>query len=149
MEENINQILTNENDNEIGAIPIGQDKQERPFSKLNRTLSESDLKSVGVQKILLSQMDDYEKCKEELDCYRKKYYASDKKCAEYAVKESSNTKTEALYSCLLAIGSAILGMYPGLSDCAAKWVVVVFGILSLGASLVIKFWVGNIQIEKK
>lgn len=149
MGENISQILTSETDKEIGATLLEQDKQERPFSKLNRTLSETDLKSIGVQKILLSQMDDYEKCKEELDNYRKWYYASDKKCAEYIIKASSNTKTEALYSVLLAIGSAAIGLYPGLDDCAAKKGVLIGGIFAFAASIIIKLCIGNIQIEKK
>ena len=148
MGEEIHQIMSSDSDKEIGAKPIEQEKQERPFSKLTRTLSESELKSVGVQKILLSQMDEFEKCKGELETFRTKYYVADKKCAEYAVKVSANNKSEALYSILLAMGSALLGLYSSISDSTARKVVLICGIVSFFASIVIKLWVGNVKIEK-
>ena len=51
----------------VDAAPLEVKQNSKPLSGLNRQLTEDDLKSPGVRKLLLGQMDEYENCKSKLE----------------------------------------------------------------------------------
>ena len=101
------------------------------FSKIDRELSESELHDPSILKFLVNERDDYLKCKEKLDEYIAKYHSLDKKNAVLEGKITSSASHEILYSVMLALGPALLGLLPSLSG-EKIWTYIVVGIVGVG-----------------
>ena len=102
-------------ENTSNSIPLS------PYSNLRRGISEEDLQTPAVQRILLSEVDKLEnRCLELEDILRNKmsdlsdlkdkYYSKDKEKAIVDEKFKTSVSQEILYSFCLTSGSVILGI---------------------------------------
>lgn len=133
------QWLESKEDSESGAKIITQEANKRPLSNLNRSLNELELKSSGVQKLLLSQLDDFEACKQRLKDVETQFHDRDKKCAVYEERFSNNNSKEIFYSSLLVIGPALIGLSVSLPD-SCKWTICILGGVVLLSSVCVKIF---------
>lgn len=109
------------------AINTDSVKRIDAFSKIDRQITESDLHSSGTLRWLLNEHDEYKECIKQLDEYKSKYYICDKAKSIAEEKLKSNTSFEVLYSFVLSAGSALIGIFPTISQDAPKWMVLVIG----------------------
>lgn len=120
-----------------GAKQIEGVQLEKPFSRLNRVLTEEDLKSPGVRKMLIGQLDEYEQCKGELSDYRDRFHAKDKEAAILTEKIAGFITFEWLYSLLLTLGSILIGFYASQSDQGILLLIV--GIITVIVAVILKY----------
>jgi len=116
-------------------------KRKDAFSKISRELSEADLKSPGTQRMLLRDLDNYEDCKKKLEDLREKYHRIDRENGVYEVKLAQYEGIDYLYSFLLSIGSALIGLFPTVWTSATWYLgtsVGVLGLTAFVASVIIK-----------
>lgn len=121
-----------------GAKQVDDTLKEKPLSRVNRVLTEEDLKSPGVRKMLLGQLDEYEQCKSELNEVRKDFHCKDKECAVLIEKVKGLTKFDWLYSTLLTFSSILIGFYASQPDKGV--VLLIIGIIGVLMSFGIKFY---------
>ena len=81
-----------------------------PYTNIKRELSEDELKSPAVQKLLLNEHDKLEGRLSELEGFVERYYNSDKLRAILEEKLKTTTAFEILYSFSLTAGSALMGI---------------------------------------
>lgn len=125
-------------DDVAGAKQIGGVQKEKPLSRVNRVLSEEDLKSAGVRKMLLGQLDEYEQCKNELNSVRNDFHSKDKESAVLKEKIRNLTAFDWLYSALLTVGSILIGCYT--SNTEQGKILLILGVISLVFSLFIRIY---------
>lgn len=126
-------------DDVAGAKQIEGIPKEKPLSRVNRVLSEEDLKSAGVRKMLLGQLDEYEQCKIDLNEVRNNFHSKDKESAVLKEKIRNLTAFDWLYSALLTIGSILIGCYTS-NPKEGKIIILLLGIISLGISFSIRVY---------
>lgn len=114
------------------------------LSNLKRELSEDELKTPGAIRMLLSKIDDYENCQKELQEYKNKFHQCDKQCAVLTTAAKANTAFDILYSFLLAVGSALIGIAPSIqvdnTQNYIPWVLGIVGIIALGGGILAKIF---------
>ena len=98
------------------AQQIVNTSREKPLSRVNRVLTEEDLKSPGVRKMLLGQLDEFEQCKLDLNVVKNGFHNKDKECAVLSEKIKGLTSFDWLYSTLLTFGSIMIGYYASQPD---------------------------------
>ena len=116
-------------------------KRKNAFSNISRELTESDLKSLGTQRLLLRDLDNYEVCKRQLEDLQEKYHKADRENGVFEVKLRQYQSIDYLYSFLLGIGSALIGLFPALCKGSEWYLGVAVGVLGLAAffaSVIIK-----------
>ena len=107
-------------DIDIDLEPQEDDSREhiktarKAFSKLAVELSDDDLKSQGVQKMLLAEISRLENAALQADSYRDKYNESDKNCAVLKENQKTFVFSEILYSVSLTLGAVLLGLTPSI-----------------------------------
>ena len=100
---------------EMGSKPIAADdapKSHRAFSRLKRELSDEDLNSPGVQKLLLDYLERAEEENASLKSVLEKYHEADKKNVVLEQKLRTNTAAEVMSTGCVAIGAAALVYVP-------------------------------------
>lgn len=113
-------------------------KQEsKPLSGLNRQLTEDDLKSPGVRKLLLGQLDEYEKCKSRLEITITNFHSKDKETAVLTEKLKTFVNFDWIYTGLLTIGSILIGYYASQPDQGP--ILLILGISSVIIALFFKY----------
>ena len=116
-------------------------KRRDAFSNISRELTEADLKSPGTQRLLLRDLDNYEECKKQLADMREKFHKADRANGIYEVQLHQYKGIDYLYSLLLGIGSALVGLSPAIWTDDTQYLSIVIGALGLVAfiaSLIIK-----------
>ena len=98
-----------------------------PFSGIRREISEEDLASPAVQRILLSELDKLQSKVDALEIIESKFYNSDKKAAVLEEKLNAVNSKEVMYSLCLSIGSAVIGFSSLIWDTGYGWFPVAFG----------------------
>lgn len=78
----------------------GVKQESKPLSGLNRQLTEDDLKSPGVRKLLLGQLDEYETCKNKLSETMEIFHIKDKETAVLSEKLKST------FVCFVSLGTS-------------------------------------------
>lgn len=104
---------------------------------MSRVLSESDLDSVGVRKLLLGQMDEFDNCKSKLAQMESGFHEKDKESAVLNETLKNYKSFDFSYSGLLTVGSILIGYYA--SQPNQGYVLLIIGILSVGLALFIKY----------
>lgn len=102
---------------EAGSKPITGDetpKSHRAFSRLKRELSDEELGSPGVQKLLLDYLAQADEENATLKSYRDKFHDADKRNGVLEEKRKTNSASEAISIGSLAVGAAALGYAPSL-----------------------------------
>ena len=113
-------------------------KQPRkPYSKLATELSDDDLASPGVQKMLLAEISRLESVVHSGEEAKENYHTIDKECAVLKEKSKTFVFSEIIYSLSLTLGAAIIGFTPSLkSDSFPTYIITVIGgLLVVGAVL--------------
>lgn len=138
------EVTTNlhEAENNVNDINKATDLQSnnlmaKPLSGLNRVLSEADLDSAGVRKMLLGQMDEFETCKSKLRETESDYHQKDKEAAVLSETLKNYKAFDYTYSGLLTVGSILIGFYASQPDKGC--VLLILGIVSVILAFIIKY----------
>lgn len=121
----------------VDTISMEMKQESKPLSGLNRQLSEDDLKSPGVRKLLLGQLDEYETCKSKLEITITNFHSKDKETAVLTEKLKSFVSFDWIYTSLLTVGSILIGYYA--SQPTQGIVLLILGIASVLIALFIKY----------
>ncbi|MBK0112794.1 MULTISPECIES: hypothetical protein [unclassified Delftia] len=118
-------------------------KERRAFSKLQRELSDEDLRSAGVHKMLLESLENLQEDCESLRRVEKMYHESDKKVAVLEAQQKVSKSAEIVSMSSFAIGAAALGYAPAVwASQPSGYVCLVFGsvltVLGVAAKVVKK-----------
>ncbi|MBL8388571.1 MAG: hypothetical protein JNK17_10175 [Hydrogenophaga sp.] len=84
----------------------------KALSSLRRELSDKELLSPAVQKLLLDEIDRLESEHAELSGFRTRFYDADKRAAVLDQKNSINTGQEIVSTASITVGGALLGYAP-------------------------------------
>jgi hypothetical protein len=116
---------------EVGSTPITEEeapKSHRAFSRVKRELSDEDLNSPGVQKLLLELLAQAEEEVSALKSFQAKYHESDKRNGALEEKLKKHTALEIASIAMLAVGGGIMGLAPKMwSQQPAGWVLLITG----------------------
>lgn len=82
------------------------------FRDVRRQLTEEELKSPGVHKLLLEMLQEVDDEREELRSYVSLYHESDKRAAVLSEKVITQTAIEVLFGVGVGLGGAVLGLAP-------------------------------------
>lgn len=119
-------MVDNDSDIDVDHQPQEPDESghikspRKAFSKLAVELTDEDLQSQGVQKLLLAEISRLENEALQADSYRAKFNKSDKECAVLKEKGKKVVFSEILYSVSLTLGAALLGLTPSIKADAAS-----------------------------
>ena len=104
-----------------------------PYSRIRREISEEDLASPAVQRILLGEVDKLQSQVSELELIESSFHVTDKKAAVLEEKLKAVNSHEVLYGLCLTIGSAVIGASSIIWDSGYGWVAIAIGsILVIG-----------------
>jgi hypothetical protein len=109
-----------------------------PYARVQRLLSEEDMSSPAVQKLLLNENDRMNKEIEKLHLVEEKYHIRDKEAAILEEKLKKSTGAEILYTICTGGGSALVGFSKAFWD-NNGWVLFVMGFMFVICGLVFKF----------
>ena len=105
-------------------------KGRRAFSNVRRELSDEEVTSPAVQRMLIDDLERLEIEKFELKEYQDKYYEADKKSAILEEKVKSSVAQDVIFSVCLSVGAAALGYAPSMWKAQPSgWISIVFGLI--------------------
>jgi hypothetical protein len=111
----------------------------RSFSKLPRELSEKELTSPAVQKMLVDEIERLEAECDDFSSYRPKFHDADKRAAVLEEKFKGKISADILQTGCLTVGAAALGYAPSIStEQPSAWMVAIFGVVLLVAGIAAK-----------
>ena len=107
------------------------------FGEIKRQLSEEDLKSPGVQKLLLDDLERAESECEIMQGYIERYHDADKRAAVLEERVRSGTAIEIMFGIGVGLGGTIMGIAPMFwSEQPKGWIALMIGgLLIVGASI--------------
>lgn len=111
------------------------------FRDVRRQLTDDELTSPGVQKLLLDMLEDADEEKETLRSYIGLYHEADKRAAVFSENLKSQTSVEVFFGVGVGLGGAIIGLAPFLWGDKPEYGAIT-GIIGLG--LVIGATIGRI-----
>jgi hypothetical protein len=117
---------------EVGAqpIPLQEPKARRAFSRLKRELTDEELTSPGVQKMILDSLERSEEEAAELKRFRDKFYESDKRNGVLEERFRTKIALEVISTGCVAIGAASLVYAPeAWKSQPDGWFALAFGIV--------------------
>jgi len=99
---------------ESGASPVStaSPKTRKALSRLKRELSEDELATPGVQKMLIAELERLDAENDALVHYRDQYYDVERRLAVASGKLNEKRAAEILSTACIAIGGAALGYAP-------------------------------------
>jgi len=109
-------------DTEADVEPINEKSIEhvkssrKAFSKLALELTDDELKSTGVQKMLLAEISRLESTEAKSESFRTKFHEADKDKAVLMEKEKTFIFSEILYSVSLTLGALLIGLVPSMTS---------------------------------
>jgi hypothetical protein len=123
--------IVNNQPDEAGSKPITTEeapKSHRAFSRLKRELSDDELNSPGVQKLLLDYLAQADEEITTLKSFRDRFYETDKKNGILQEKLTANDAAEVVSTGSIAVGAAALGYAPSLwTSQPTGWLALTFG----------------------
>jgi hypothetical protein len=88
-------------------------RSRRPsFGAIRRQLTETELQSPAVQKLLLDMLEEAEASRDEYKSYVEAFHAADKRAAVLGEKLSATRSVDVFFAVGLGLGGAILGLSP-------------------------------------
>jgi len=127
---------------EAGSQPIAADdnsKSHPAFSRLKRELSDDELASPGVQKLLLDYLARAEDEIKQLKSFRDRYIESYSQNGILNERLKTSTGIEVISVATLTIGAAIAGAASSLwKDQPAGWLAIAFGAILVFAGIMAK-----------
>lgn len=109
-----------------------------PYAKVQRLLSEEDMASPAVQKLLLNENDRMARELSKLHLMEEKYHARDKDAAILEEKLKKSTGAEILYTLCTSGGAALVGFSKAFWE-NNGWVLLVMGFVFVICGLAFKF----------
>lgn len=106
------------------------------FANLRYDLTDEDLKSPGVQKLLLNEIVRLENLELSLKGFKDKYHKIDKECAVLKESQRSLKVLEILYAVGLIIGALLLGLLPSVGK--HEWILGGAGVVLILVSVIAK-----------
>lgn len=114
-------------------------KTRRALSALKRELTNEELSSTGVQKMLLDELERLTEQNEYLSAYRDNFFRADKDFAVLKEKQKRNISAEIISGSCLAIGAAGLAYAPAVwSTQPSGWISITFGVVLTLAGVIAK-----------
>ncbi len=115
-------------------------KARRAFVNVRRELSEEELSTPAVHRLLLDTLDLLEQQVAELSYFRDRFHTSDKEKAILEERVKSYTAAEVLYGICLTIGSILIGLIPYVADKVehGDYITLGVGVLLIGAAVISK-----------
>ncbi len=123
---------------DIGSVQIPTESSipTSPYSLIKRQISETDLESPAVQRILLGEVDKLQYRVMSLERIEEQFHAVDKECEVLKEKIKALTSQEVLYGFCLTIGAAIVGLSSLVWRDGYGWAAIIIGTsLIIGAVL--------------
>jgi hypothetical protein len=118
---------------EAGAKPVTTPlapKTRKALSRLKRELSDEELASPGVQKMLVEELEKVEEEKSDLSMFKEKFHQADKDLAVLKEKHRRYISAEIISGACLAVGAAALGYAPNVwAHQPSGWLAVAFGVV--------------------
>jgi hypothetical protein len=129
MVEEENQDIAPEDTGEGTAL--SHSKGRRAFRKLRRELSDEELSSPAVQRLLIDDIERLEKENGKLSDYQDSYYEAEKKSAILSEKLKTSVAQEIIFGVCLTIGAALIGLAPSLwsPDKPHGWASIALGVI--------------------
>lgn len=109
-----------------------------PYAKVQRLLSEEDMSSTAVQKLLLNENDRMSREIEKYHILEEKFHARDKQAAILEEKLKKSTGSDILYTLCTTGGSALVGFSKAFWD-NNGWVLLVIGFVFVLGGILFKF----------
>lgn len=108
----------------------------RSFSKLRRELSDEELASPAVQKMLVDEIERLEEERVELHTFRTKFHDSDKRAAVLEEKFKGKISIEVIHIGCMTVGAAALGYAPSIWEVQpTAWMIAIFGVVLVLAGI--------------
>jgi hypothetical protein len=126
---------------ESGAQPVEEatPKARRSLSRIKRELSDEELSTSGVQKMLIDEVERLDDENRALQRYRDRYYVTETQAAVLKEKLQSNTAIEVIINAAFAVGAAALGYVPAVwSTQPTGWITLIFGGCLIAAGILAK-----------
>lgn len=127
---------------EAGSNPVITDespKSRRAFASVTRELSDEDLRSAGVQKLLLDYLERAESENAGLRSFREKFYQAQTRIGVLEAKTAANRASDVVSLACITIGAAALGYAPSLTSTAlGGYISVLFGAVLIIAGIAAK-----------
>lgn len=122
---------------------LSHSKGRKAFRKLRRELSDEELSSPAVQRLLLDDIERLEKENGKLIEFQDSFYAADKGVAVLTEKLKTNVAQDIIFGVCLTVGAALIGLSPSIWTAGKPdgWISIALGfVLILGgiASKVVK-----------
>lgn len=108
-----------------------------PYANVRRELSEEELTSPAVQRLLLSDHDRVERECERLKSFEEKYHECDKQVAILKEKLRISTASEILYTCCISFGSILSGI-SGIYWDNKGWLLLIIGVAMVIGGVIYK-----------
>ena len=89
-------------------------KRRQSLSEVKRELSEDELSSPAVQRLLIEELERLDRQNAELQDYRARFHARDKLVAVLEEKINKSLAGEIVYGAMIAAGSTALGFTPSI-----------------------------------
>src|SRR5438552_245620 len=96
------------------TTPTSTIKLRRPFAKLRRELSDDELSSPAVQRLLLEEIERLDREVSDLERYRNGFHDVDKRCAVFQQRIKRVLASEVIFAVCLCVGAAALGYAPSM-----------------------------------
>ena len=109
-----------------------------PYAKVQRLLSEEDMSSTAVQKLLLNENDRMSREIEKYHVLEDKFHARDKEAAILEEKFKKTTGADILYTLCTTGGSALVGFSKAFWD-NNGWILLVIGFVFVLGGIIFKF----------
>lgn len=119
----------------IAQISIPSD----PYAKATRVLSEEEMNSSAVQKLLLSENDRKDREIDRLKSIEDLYYKRDKDASILEEKLKQSTGAEVLFTVCETGGSALAGVSGIFWNYTGGWILLVIGVLFIIGGILFKF----------
>ena len=115
------------------GIPPPAVKGRQSFARIRRELSEEELKSPAVQRLLVEEIERLERENTKLVEYRDDYFEADKQVGILQERAKASLASEIMYGACMTVGAAAVGIAP------VVWSIQPAGIIAIifGAVLIV------------
>jgi hypothetical protein len=109
----------------------------KSFAKLRRELSDDELASPAVQRMLIDEIERLDSERIDLSSFRTKYHDSDKRVGVLEEKFKGKIAIEIIHVACITVGAAALGYAPSIwQNQPTAWMAAIFGLVLVLAGLV-------------
>jgi hypothetical protein len=120
------------------AVPKGTSGR-KSFAKLRRELSDEELSSPAVQRMLIDEIERLDTERNDLASFRSKFHDSDKRAAILEERFKGKISIEIIHVACITVGAAALGYAPSIwQNQPTAWMAAIFGVVLIIAGLAAK-----------